>query len=250
MTTCAPAPGALPMTTPLAMELLGSVATDPTTRFCPVINDRASASELPATSGTATVGTAGPLDTTRPTAAPDDTCAPAPGLLPMTTPLATELLGCVLTDPTTSFCPVINAWAFANDCPTTSGTATVVTAGPLETTRPTAAPGATSAPRAGLLPITTPLAAAFGCVVTCPTASPRWPNRLRAAVSDRPTTCGTATCATPVDITKSTADPRGNGVPGGGSLAMSVPVAIFGSDRRSTCPTRRPRASSRATASA
>src|SRR5204863_7494826 len=141
------------------------------------LRDGALDSDRPDTSGTATVVAAGPLDTTRLTRVPDWTCAPAPGLLLITRPLATVLLAWFVTAPTARFCPVSRACALAKDRPVTLGTASVTTGGPLDTTRPTAAPGRTYAPEPGLLLTTRPLATVvLGAVVTTPTARLRWAN--------------------------------------------------------------------------
>ncbi len=94
-----------------------------------------------------TVIDAGPDDTTRSTAEPGATDAPAVGFWLMTVPAGTVELVCWVIDPTVSpaLLSAVAAPLWAR--PTTLGTTTG--AGPDDTTRSTAEPGATDAPAAG-----------------------------------------------------------------------------------------------------
>ena len=98
---------------------LEDVVTVPTTRPAPVIAVSAAACVRPTTFGTATG--AGPVETTRSTAVPAATLAPASGLWLITLPAGTVPLEDVVTVPTTRPAPVIAVSAAACVRPTTFG---------------------------------------------------------------------------------------------------------------------------------
>src|ERR1039457_3465280 len=90
-------------------------------------------------------------------------------------------------------------------------------AGPVDTTRFTADPRATSVPATGLSLITLPDATVLlEAVVSVPTTRPTPVIAVVAAACVCPTTFGTATGAGPVDTTRFTADPRVTSVPATG----------------------------------
>ena len=101
-------------------------------------------------------------------------------------------LFCVVTAPTTRPAPTIAASASACGNPMTSGTRTG--AGPKDTTRSTALPGATGVPPVGSWLITEPAGTvSLFCVVTAPTTRPAPTIAASASACGRPTTFGTAT---------------------------------------------------------
>ena len=214
-TTRVPPAGVLLITTPLATVLLGFSVTGPTTKFAPAIADRACATDVPASCGTATcTGDGGaPLDTTSATRAPGATCTPSAGVLLITTPFATVSLGFSVTWPTDNFASEIAARAAASDRPTSCGTATPT--GPLDTTRSTALPRAGVAPAAGVWPRTVPSAAASDFRVTVPSRSPAASIERCAAATEPPTTPGTVAGvgagAAPVPVSATAARPETSG---------------------------------------
>src|ERR1019366_4732490 len=156
------------------------------------------------------------------TADPIVASVPATGLSLITLPDATVLLEAVVSVPTTRPTPVIAVAAAACVCPTTFGTATG--AGPVDTTRFTADPRATSVPATGLSLITLPDATVLlEAVVTVPTIRPAPVIAVVAAAWVCPTPFGTATGAGPVDTTRFTADPRVTSVPATGLSFMLRP---------------------------
>src|ERR1019366_3188787 len=235
--TSVPATGLSLITLPDATVPLEAVVTVPTTRPAPVIAVVAAACVCPTTFGTATC--AGPVETTRFTADPRVTSVPATGLSPITLPDATVPLEAVVTVPTTRPAPVIAVVAAACVCPTTFGTATG--AGPVEITRFTADPRATSVPATGLSLITLPDATVpLAAVVTVPTTRPAPVIAVAAAACVCPTTFGTATCAGPVETTRFTADPRATSVPATGLSLITLPDATVPLEAVVTAPTTRP----------
>src|SRR5205807_108258 len=128
----------------------------------PSIAPRASDSDLPVTSGTATF--AGPDDTTSVIAEPTGTGCPADGLVSMMFPAGIVSLVSDTVRPTLSPAFVIVRRACAWESPTTEGTFTDV--GPEETVRETVEPSSTLAPPTGISPITVWEGWVLGCWVT------------------------------------------------------------------------------------
>src|SRR5437588_11965802 len=136
-----------------------------------------------------------PVETTRLTAEPRTTSAPAAGLSLITLPEATVVLDCCVTVPLVRPAPVMALVAAACVWPTTFGTGTGGGGGPpVETTRLTAKPLATLVPAAGLWQITLPGATVvIDCIVTVPRVRPALMMALVAAACIWPTTFGTST---------------------------------------------------------
>ena len=182
------------MTVPLGTVELACWVTDPTISPAWVMALVAALWVRPTTLGTVTG--AGSEDTTRSTAEPGATEAPAAGFWRMTVPLGTVELACWVTDPTISPAWVMALVAALWVRPTTLGT--VTGAGSEDTTRSTAEPGATEAPAAGFWLMTVPLGAVvLACWITDPTVSPAATMALAAALWVRPTTSGTLMAAGP-----------------------------------------------------
>jgi acetoacetate decarboxylase len=202
--TCAPAAGFWLITWPAGTVSLDAWVIAPTLNPEPVIDVEAAACVRPTTFGTAT--RAGPVETVKATADPGATCAPAAGFWLITWPAGTVLLDAWVIAPTLNPAPLIAVEAAACDRPTTLGTATG--AGPVETVKATADPGATCAPAAGFWLITWPAGTvSLDAWVIAPTLNPEPVIDVEAAACDRPTTLGTATGAGPVETVSATADP-------------------------------------------
>jgi hypothetical protein len=163
-----------------------------------------------------------PLETTRLTADPVLTEAPATGLWLITLPEGTVTLLAVLTVPSVSPAPVIALVAAACVRPTTLGT--VAEAGPELTVRFTAEPEATLVPATGLCLITLPEGTVtLLAVLTVPSVSPAPVIALVAAACVRPTTLGTDTDAGPLLTVKFTAEPEATLVPATGLWLITLP---------------------------
>src|ERR1039458_8953691 len=117
-------------------------------------------------------------------------------------------------------------------------------AGPVETTRFTADPRATSVPATGLSLITRPDATVpmkgVRTVRTVPTTRPAPVIAVVAAACVCPTTFGTATCAGPVETTRFTADPKVTSVPATGLPVITLPDATVPLAAVVTVPTTSP----------
>jgi hypothetical protein len=154
----------------------------------------------------------------------------------MTLPDATVELDCCVTLPTTSDAPVIALAAAACVSPVTFGTETG--AGPLDTTRFTAVPGATDCPAAGFWLMTLPDATVeLDCCVTLPTTSDAPVIALAAAACVSPVTFGTETGAGPLDTTRFTDVPGATDCPAVGFWLMTLPAATAELDCCVTVPT-------------
>jgi hypothetical protein len=203
--TLAPAPGLWLITLPEGTVELDAVVTAPTVRPAPVITVIAADCVSPTTLGTVTG--AGPDDTVRFTAEPASTLAPPGGLWLITSPEGTVELDAVVTVPTVRPAPVIAVDAADCVSPTTLGT--VTGAGPEDTVRFTAEPGATLAPALGLSLITLPAGTVeLDTVVTVPTVRPAPVIAVVAADCESPTTLGTVAGAGPDDTVRLTALPE------------------------------------------
>ncbi|HLY16812.1 MAG TPA: hypothetical protein VKR61_06285 [Bryobacteraceae bacterium] len=156
------------------------------------------------------------MEITKLTADPPLTAVPAVGFSLITLPMGTVLLEALLVV-TVSPAPVMADVADACVCPTTLGTAT-----PVEMTKLTADPPLTAVPAVGLSLITLPIGTVvLGALVTVPSTSPALVMADVAAACVCPTTLGTAT---PVEITKLTADPPLTAVPAAGLSLITLPM--------------------------
>jgi len=185
----------------------------------------AAACVCPTTLGTATG--AGPEETTKFTAEPGATGVPAAGFSLMTLPAGTLLLEAVVTVPSTKPAFWIAVVAAACVCPTTLGTATG--AGPEETTKFTAEPGATGVPAPGFSLMTLPAGTLLlEAVVTVPSTSrhsgSRWsppPALVQPHSEQRAPTV-------PDETTRSTDTPKSKDVPAAGLSLMTLPAGTVG----------------------
>ena len=213
------------------------VVTVPTTSPAPVMAVEAADCVRPTTFGTDT--DAGPDDTARFTAVPGATEVPDVGFCDMTDPAGTVDEDWVVTVPTTSPAPVMAVEAA--DCvrPTTFGTDT--DAGPDDTTRFTAVPGATEVPDVGFCDMTDPAGTVDeDWVVTVPTTSPAPVMAVEAADCVRPTTFGTDTDTGPDETTRFTAVPGATEVPDVGFCDITDPAGTVDEDWVVTVPTTSP----------
>jgi hypothetical protein len=209
--TFVPAEGFSLMTLPEGTVVLDAVVTVPSTSPAAVMADVAAVCVCPTTLGTAT-----PVEITRLTADPPLTAVPAVGLSLITLPTGTVMLEALLVV-TVSPTLVMADAAAACVCPTTLGTAT-----PVEITRLTADPLLTDVPADGLSLITLPTGTVLlEADVTVPSTRPAPVMADVAAACVCPTTPGTAT---PVEITRLTADPPLTDVPADGLSLITLPI--------------------------
>ncbi len=152
---------------PAAILLLAALARVPTVRPAAFSAVVAALGDLPVTAGT--VAKEGPLETVRAMLVPGETCAPAGGVCASTSPATVVLEVCKLTAPSANGRALKAACAAICVVPVTSGTATA--AGPLETIRLTAEPGATEEPAAGDSLTTTPADTLEAWRFTAPSAN-------------------------------------------------------------------------------
>src|SRR5262245_8077497 len=169
-----------------------------------------------------------PDETTRFTALPGGTDAPAAGDSLITVPAATVVLPWNVTVPTVRPAPVSDVPAAAWLSPTTFGTRTF--GGPLETTRFTAVPTSTAVAAAGSWLMTTPAGTvALLCCVIVPGTRPDSVSAVSAVpfapfgLSGNLVTAGTVV---PIETTRLTAVPGVTVVPSAGLALITRPMWI------------------------
>ena len=188
--TCVPADGDWLITWPAGIVLLYCSLTVPTVRPAEVRVDAAADCVVPTTFGTVTGCT--PSDTTRFTALPGATCAPADGDWLITWPAGTVLLYCSLTVPTVRPATASVSSATERWSPTTSGTDT--SSAPIETVSATGLPSGTSVLAAGVWSITSSAGTVLLYAYETRTEKPELPSVVVAFASVWPVTSGTTHC--------------------------------------------------------
>ena len=134
--------------------------------------------------------------------------------------------------------------------PVTSGTATVTSGRPLETSRPTGEPATASCPASGSCASTSPAGAVRSYWDALADANPASWSVPFASASVIPVTSGTFAVAGPDDSVRPTAEPSSTSSPAAGSWRTTVPGSASGSVASPTSPTLSPASSSACVASA
>src|SRR3954447_20223339 len=157
----------------------------------------------------------------------------------MTDPDGTVVLDAVVTVPTERPTLVIAVDAAACVRPTTFGTVTC--GGPDDTTSATALPVATWVPAEGVWLITDPTGTiVLDTVVMAPAVRPAVVIAVVAPACVRPTTLGTATCASPDETTSETALPVPTCAAAAGLWLITDPAGTVALDAVVTVPRMRP----------